>query len=104
MIERFSKLKDKPLMLAFFGWLLFPGMYLLAGAFTALGVSVEMSFLIASPTGVFGFIFWVTAFIVSTLWLVKAKNIAVSVGGVVLSVIPLAFLGFGFWVAVNGGV
>jgi hypothetical protein len=68
------------------------------------GMSVEISFLIASPAGVLGFSFWVAAFIISTLWLVKAKNIAVSVGGLVSSFIPLAFLGFAFLVAVNGGI
>ncbi len=104
MIESLSKLKDKPRLLAVLGWVLFPGMYLLVGVFTALGISVEISFLIASPVGVLGFVFWVAAFIISLLWLFEAKNIAVSVGGLVLSFIPLALLGFGFWIAATGGV
>lgn len=104
MIEKISKLRNKPLLLSALGWLLFPGMYLLVGVFTALGVSVETSFLIASPAGVLGFCFWVAAFIISALWLFKAKNIAVSVGGLVLSCMPLLFLGFAFWLAANGGV
>ena len=104
MIEKLSRLRSKPLLLSILGWLLFPAMYLLVGIFTALGLSVEVSFLIASPAGVLGFGCWVTAFIISVVWLFKTKNLAVAFGGFVSSIVPLAFLGFGFWVAANGGV
>ncbi|WP_185234980.1 hypothetical protein [Teredinibacter franksiae] len=104
MIESFSKLKDKPLLLSGLGWLLFPGMYLLVGVFTALGASVETSFLIAAPAGVLGFVFWVAALTFGASGLLKSNNIAASLGGLVASIVPLAFLGFAFWVALNGGV
>lgn len=79
-------------------------MYLVVGIFAALGLSVEASFLIASPLGVLGFGCWVTTFIISLVWLFKAKNLTVAFGGLISASIPLAFLGFVFWVAANGGV
>lgn len=91
-------------MLSILGWLLFPAMYLLVGIFTVLDLSVEASFLIASPVGMLGFCCWVTALIISVVWLFKAKNLAVAFGGLVSSAIPLTFLGFGFWMAINGVV
>ena len=104
MINHFSKLKNRPLLVSVFGWVLFPSMYLLVGILTAFGTSVETSFLITSPVGVLGFICWVAAFIISVSQLVKRESFVASIGGLFSSFIPLAFLGFGFWVATNGGV
>lgn len=104
MISQLSKLKNRPLLVSVLGWLLFPGMYLLVGVFTVLGVPVEASFLIASPAGVLGFSCWVVAFIFSVLQLTRRESLATSIGGLLSSFIPLAFLGFAFWMAVNGGV
>ena len=79
-------------------------MYLLVGILTALGLSVEASFLIASPVGLLGFVCWVSAFIISVVWLYRAKSTAVAFCSLVASGIPLAFMGLGFWVVANGGV
>lgn len=79
-------------------------MYLLVSILTALGLSVEASFLTASPVGVLGFGCWVSAFIISVVWLYRGKNITLAFSGLAASGIPLAFLGFGLWVAANGGV
>ena len=104
MMKQVKKLKNRPVLTSFFGWLLFPGMYLLVGIFTGLGVSVENSFIIASPAGFLGFCCWIAAFIISSRKLIKGKNVTVSIAGLISSLIPLAFLAFAFWVAVNGGV
>lgn len=92
------------MLTSFYGWLLFPGMYLLVGIFTALGISVEMSFLVASPAGVLGFICWVAALTISVQRLLQGQSIGISISGLIFSLIPLSFLTYGFWVAVNGGV
>lgn len=104
MIDKILKLKDKPLLVSIFGWLFFPGMYLLVGILTSLGTSVETAFIAASPAGVIGFTCWVAAFIFSLQHLVKRQRIPASIGGLVASLIPLAFLAYAFWIAVNGGV
>lgn len=104
MMEQILKLKNKPILICVFGWLLFPGMYLLVGILTALGASVETAFIVASPAGIMGFVCWVTTFMLSLLNLAKGLRISTSIAGLVTSIIPLAFLGFAFWVSANGGV
>mgnify|MGYP003385256686 CR=1 FL=1 len=104
MMKKVADLKDRPVLTGFYGWLLFPGMYLLVGVFTALGVSVEVSFIIASPAGFLGFICWVASFVISVQKLLSGQSIVASTSGLLLSLIPLSFLAFGFWVASNGGV
>lgn len=99
-----AKLKDRPVLTSFYGWVFFPSMYLLVGIFTALGVSVEASFIAASPAGLLGFVCWVAAFIISVQQLLRGQNIGTSIGGLFSSFLPLSFLAYGFWVAANGGV
>ncbi|KZM38662.1 hypothetical protein OA92_23015 [Marinomonas sp. SBI22] len=103
-MKRVSKLTKNPALTSFYGWLLFPSMYLLVGIFTSVGVSVETSFIVASPTGILGFICWAVAFIISIKQILNGQITANSLGGMLSSFIPFAFLGFAFWVAVNGGV
>lgn len=103
-LQKVAKLRDRPVLTSFYGWILFPGMYLLVGILTALGVSVEASFIAASPAGLLGFTCWVAAFIISLQQLSRGQNIGASVGGLLSSFVPLSFLAFGFWVAANGGV
>lgn len=103
-MEQLLKLKDRPVLTSVFGWLLFPSMYMLVGIFTALGVSVETSFILAAPVGILGFICWVAAFFTSLGQLAKGQLRATSIGGMVSSSVPLLFLGYGFWVVANGGV
>jgi len=79
-------------------------MYLFLGVLTALGVTVETAFLIAAPLGVLGFCCWVFAFIICLLQFINKVFLLSSIGALFSSVIPLAFLAFGFWVAANGGV
>lgn len=103
MKDKINKLIEKPLLMSIIGWVLFPGMYLLVGIFTTLDLSVEVSFIIASPAALVGFAAWVMAFAVSLRSLIQGRLIAVSIGGLVSSIIPLIFLGYGFWIAANGG-
>ena len=104
MIGKLKKSKGMLLLLSILGWVLFPGMYLLIDILGKLEFPVQISFLIAASSGLIGFLLWVAAFFISIVWLVKAKNIAVSVGALVLSVVPLAFLFFAYLVALSGGV
>ena len=104
MLERVSRLKKRPLLTSVLGWVLFSGMYLLVGIITSIGTSVENAFILASPLGVIGFACWVSGFIFSLQYLTTGKDIPGSVGGLVASTIPLAFLIFVVLIAANGGV
>jgi len=103
-MKQVSKLIENPGLTSLYGWLLFPGMYLLAGILIDVGVSVDTSFLVASPVGFLGFICWVTSLTISIKQVLNGQITAVSLGGMLSSFIPFAFLGFAFWVVVNGGV
>lgn len=99
-----AAMKAKPFRTSVIGWVSFPSMYLLVGVFSASGISVETSFLIASPLGLFGFICWVAAFWFGMLQLLQGERNLSSLGGVILSAAPLIFLGIGLGVAFHGGV
>ena len=99
-----SKLKGKPILLSIIGWLLFLCIYLDIGVFTALGISVEASVLFSFLCGIFGLGFWITAFISSILGLFKARNITASIANLIFTFLPFALLGYGFSIAIRGGV
>ncbi|MBX2849569.1 MAG: hypothetical protein KTR16_14705 [Acidiferrobacterales bacterium] len=100
----FSKLKDRPLKLSLLGWGLFIGMYFLVGVFTIIGLSVQFSFVLASPAGAGGFCCWLIAFTISITWLVSRKNCAIALGALISSTFPMALLITAFGIAANGGV
>lgn len=103
MIAQGVKLKERPLLTGVLGWLFFPGMYFLVGLLTALGVSVENAFIWAAPAGLIGFVCWVAGLIFSLQHLRRSKKWVTALAGLVVSVVPLLFLGFAFWLAANGG-
>ena len=91
-------------MLSVLGWVLFPSMYLVSVLPEALGFSDDIKVVIALTFGVSGFILWIVSFLIGVVWLLQAKNIAVSLGAIILSVVPLGFLVLAYMVASKGGV
>ena len=99
-------LKEKPLTTCILAWLLVPGMYLVVGILTGfLDIKVQTAFMIASPIGLSGFIFWCLTLIFSIKKLRQGRNIASSIIALLGAILPLAFIGIGLWITIlRGGV
>jgi len=91
-------------LFAIFGWALFPGMYVAVGLLTQTSIEVPKAFSLASPLGVLGFISWILAAALSFRKSVWRETRVKTIVALLLSVPPLIFLAFGYWVATNGGV
>ena len=104
MIQTLAKYSNRPLAVSLFGWILFLGMYLLVGIFSVAGMSTKTSFIVASLVGILGFLCWLAALIISVVQLFKGLTIGASIGAFFLSLIPLSFLTYSFFIAANGGV
>lgn len=90
------------ILIAAAGWILLPGMYLIAGGLASVGLTVQVSFLIVSPLGVVGLFCWVYALILGVWALVGRRNIARSLVAILMSLPPIVFLVFAFWAGLNG--
>jgi uncharacterized membrane protein len=94
--------KEKPIYLIIYGWLLFPSMYLLVGILSSLHMQVVLAFAISAPLGIIGFIFWVIGVFFSFKSLLKKQAIVVSTVAFLIGMLPIAFLGYVFWLSANG--
>ena len=96
------KHKEKPLYLVLYGWLLFPSMYLFVGILSALNIQVILALSISAPLGIIGFIFWVSGVYFSFISLANKRAIVVSALVLLIGLLPIAFLFYGFWLSTNG--
>jgi len=102
MLQQIKSFKDKALVLGLFGWLLFPGMYLLVGLLTAVGVDVIPAFVLSSPLGLIGVICWIFGIHSGFMSLLQNKSILVSIVAITIAILPLLFLGYIVWLSAKG--
>ena len=77
-------------------------MYLLVGILSSLNMQVVLAFAISAPLGITGFIFWVSGVYFSFKSLLSQQAVIISAFALLVGLLPIAFLGYVFWLSANG--